>query len=303
MKRYPVPLYRDSTVHGESSRPVDLNKMIYDPEVVRANYLMVAGVDLERPEQEMDVTAFLGAGRTVYASSRHLYTAVTEYEAGKPDAAARTKIYKFALRDGKVVLTEEGEVPGRILNQFSMDEHDGWFRLATTTGEMWREDEHISKNHLYVLDSSLRIKGKVEDMAPGERIYSVRFMGDRAYVVTYRNVDPLFVIDLADPENPHILGKLKIPGYSDYLHPYDENHLIGFGKETVVVEQKDAEGNIIGENALVQGMKISFFDITDVENPKEKFTEIIGDRGTESELLSNHKALLFDRDKTCWRFR
>src|SRR5205807_2322356 len=120
-----------------------------------------------------------------------------------------------------------------ILNQFSMDEYQGHFRIATTIGEPWGGGSNPSVNNLYVLDESLKTVGSLENLAPGERIYSTRFLGKRAYMVTFRNVDPLFAIDLADPAKPAVLGQLKIPGYSDYLHPYDENHLIGFGKKTI----------------------------------------------------------------------
>jgi uncharacterized secreted protein with C-terminal beta-propeller domain len=112
-------------------------------------------------------------------------------------------------------------------------------------------------------------------------------------MVTYKQVDPLFVIDLKDAENPKVLGQLKIPGFSEYLHPYDENHIIGFGKDTV----EDDYGN-----ALMQGMKVAIFDVSDVTKPVQKFVEIIGDRGTYSELLNNHKALLFDKEKELLAF-
>jgi len=130
----------------------------------------------------------------------------------------------------------------------------------------------------------------------------VRFMGDRGYMVTFKKVDPLFVIDLKDPAKPQILGALKIPGYSDYIHPYDENHIIGFGKDTIEVEQKDAQGNPIRTMAFYQGMKIALFDVSDVNHPVEKFKEIIGDRGTDSELLENHKALLFSKERNLMAF-
>lgn len=146
--------------------------------------------------------------------------------------------------------------------------------------------------NVYILDEALKVAGRIEDIAPGERIYSVRFMGDRAYMVTFKQVDPLFAIDLKDPKAPKILGALNIPGYSDYLHPYDGNHIIGFGKDTV---EK-------GSMAYYQGMKPAVFDVSDVAHPKEKFKEIIGGRGTESELLHNHKALLFDREKNLLAF-
>jgi hypothetical protein len=114
-------------------------------------------------------------------------------------------------------------------------------------------------------------------------------MGDRAYMVTFKKIDPFFVIGLEDPRHPTILGKLKIPGFSDYLHPYDATHIIGFGKE--------AEDAKEGSFAWYQGMKIAVFDVTDVGNPKEMYREVIGDRGTSSPLLTNHKALLFDKER------
>jgi len=152
----------------------------------------------------------------------------------------------------------------------------------------------VSRNQLYVLDGNLEIVGSIEDIAPDEIIYSARFMGDRAFMVTFRTVDPLFVIDLKDPRNPKILGELKIPGYSDYLHPVGENFLLGFGKDAVAIPVKDAQGRGLYENAYYLGMKLSLFDVSDLANPKEAAMVIIGDRGTESSLLYNHKALLFN---------
>jgi uncharacterized secreted protein with C-terminal beta-propeller domain len=138
----------------------------------------------------------------------------------------------------------------------------------------------------------MEIVGKIEGIAPTERIYSVRFMGDRAYMVTFEIIDPFFVIDLSDPKNPTILGELKIPGFSNYLHPFDENHVIGFGKDAIEVDGRAVEG----------GMKMSLFDVTDVNNPVEKFVEYIGDRGTHSEILQNHRALLFSKEKDILAF-
>jgi len=169
-----------------------------------------------------------------------------------------------------------------------MDEYEGYFRIATTTGHIARFFEQATSiNNVYVLDMNLKIKGKIENLAPGERIYSARFMGKRGYLVTFKKVDPLFVLSLEDPANPSILGKLKIPGYSDYLHPYDDSHLIGIGKNTVEAEE--------GDFAWYQGIKISMFDVSDVANPKEVANLSIGDRGTDSPVLRDHKALLFDK--------
>jgi uncharacterized secreted protein with C-terminal beta-propeller domain len=200
-----------------------------------------------------------------------------------------TAIHRIAIKDGTVEYKASGSVPGYILNQFSMDEYNGYFRVATTTGQVWGSGASASKNHVYTLDSNLNITGKLEDLAPGETIYSARFMGERAYLVTFRKVDPLFVIDMKDPTNPSLLGKLKIPGYSDYLHPYDETHLIGFGKDAVPSET--------GDFSWYQGVKISLFDVSDVSKPKEIANYTIGDRGTDSYALNDHRAFLFDKKR------
>jgi len=171
-----------------------------------------------------------------------------------------------------------------------MDEYQGYFRVATTTHNISRSwEEATSQNHLYILDMNLDVVAGLEGLAPGEQIYSARFMGDRCYLVTFKKVDPLFVIDLKDPYNPRVLGQLKITGYSDYLHPYGENHVLGIGKEAVAAEE--------GDFAWYQGVKISLFDVSDVANPKEIGKYEIGDRGTDSPVLRDHKALLFDESK------
>jgi len=136
---------------------------------------------------------------------------------------------------------------------------------------------------------NLEIVGKLENLAPGERIYSVRFMQDKAFVVTFKKVDPLFVLDLEDPAEPRVLGKLKVPGFSTYLHPLGESYLIGLDKETVEAEQ--------GDFAWFQGLKLSLFDVRDYSNPRELDKVIIGDRGTESEALYDHKAFLLDEER------
>jgi uncharacterized secreted protein with C-terminal beta-propeller domain len=193
----------------------------------------------------------------------------------------KTIVHKIEINAGKIEYKTAGEVPGRVLNQFSMDENNGYFRIATTTGN-WQLE---TSNHMYVLDSGLKVVGKVEDLAPGERIYSVRFMGSKAYMVTFRQVDPLFVIDLSNPRNPQVLGFLKIPGFSNYLHPYDDTHLIGIGRDAT-------------EQGRTLGLKLSLFDVSDFSNPKELSNYIIGDSwSTNSEAINEHKAFLFDKEK------
>ena len=128
-------------------------------------------------------------------------------------------------------------------------------------------------------------------------MYSSRFIGDRAYLVTYKTVDPLFVIDLSDEKNPKVLGELKIPGYSTYLHPYDENHLIGIGMETKERINRNINGTVTSTSATIVGMKMALFDISNVNNPKQISSTVIGDSRTTSAILTNPKALLFSKEK------
>jgi uncharacterized secreted protein with C-terminal beta-propeller domain len=173
-----------------------------------------------------------------------------------------------------------------------MDEDGGYFRIATTKSQTWSQfsdkAEQESYSNLYVLDENLKTVGSLEKLAAGERIYSVRFMQGRAYLVTFEQTDPLFVIDLKDPNNPKVLGQLKIPGFSNYLHPYDETTLIGIGKET-------GESEFGG--VITKGIKLSLFDVSDVANPKEINKYEMGGRGSDSIALSDHKAFLFSREK------
>ncbi|GFZ79779.1 hypothetical protein GCM10008018_26680 [Paenibacillus marchantiophytorum] len=292
-----APAYRDS-VSGDAFTKIPLDQVYYLPKAIEPNYVLIGSINLNELQQTMNVTSYLGSGQNVYASEENLTIAVTNYE--QQSFQPETIIYQFGLKAGKASFTNTGKVPGRLLNQFSMDEHNGHFRIATTTGEMGRTDEGTSMNHVFILDANLKVTGKIENIAPGERIYAARFMGDRAYMVTFRNTDPLFVMDLKDPAAPKLLGALKIPGYSDYLHPYDENHVIGFGKDTIEVDLKNSQEP--QSIAYYQGMKMALFDITDVNHPKEKFKELIGDRGTDSELLHNHRALLFSKEKNLLSF-
>ncbi|MEM2130882.1 MAG: beta-propeller domain-containing protein, partial [Candidatus Woesearchaeota archaeon] len=173
------------------------------------------------------------------------------------------------------------------LNQFSMDENNKNLRVATTF-DAWASGKSITYNNVYILDENMKLKGKLEKIAPDERIYSTRFMGNRLYMVTFQRIDPFFVIDLSNPENPEILGELKIPGFSDYLHAYDENTIIGLGKET-----KENEWGGIS----TKGIKLALFDVSDVNNPKQIDKYEIGSEGTDSEALYNHKAFLFSKSK------
>lgn len=303
-----LPKYRDTGISSSSSfapiaRCADIH---YVPEPDTYQYLTIVAFPVDKYDQAADKNITFGAGQNVYASLNNLYVARTNYNYSysrpwinrvspvpfmpepSPQNTSKTIIYKFSLKDGKTSYVGEGNVPGTVLNQFSMDEYEGNFRIATTEGEVW-DEMNKSTSNIYILNAELKPMGSITGIAPGEKIYSARFMGKRGYLVTFKKVDPFFVFDLSDPNHPKTLGKLKIPGYSDYLHPYDDNHIIGLGKETI-----EAEG---GNFAWYQGIKMAVFDVTDVNNPKEMFKTVIGDRGTDSPALSNHKAFLFDRQK------
>ncbi|MHB8126118.1 MAG: beta-propeller domain-containing protein [Desulfitobacteriaceae bacterium] len=313
------PKYYDSAVINEYVE-IDYPDIRYFPGTIEPNYLLIAGLDLSIPVKQMQVCAYLGSGKNVAASTANLYVAIPRYEnqsepignnTAKGDAPSQailpssvqtnTLVYKFSLKQGETNYLGQGEVPGIILNQFSLDENAGYLRIATTTGNAW-DTNKLLRNNIYILDQTLKICGKLEDLAPGEKIYSVRFMGNRGYMVTFQTVDPLFVLDLKDPANPKVLGELKIPGYSNYLHPYDENHLLGFGKDAVETADSNGLNGEVRKTAYYLGMKVALFDVTDVNNPVELYQESIGDRGTESEVLHNHKALLFDREKNLLAF-
>jgi len=253
------------------------------PESAEPSYLMVSSLDLQSNATVTENAAILGAGSQVYCTTEALYVASQQY-AGFGDGLVRsmpdqiwgvggtTRIYRFALLpDGKIQAGGQGEVPGGLLNQFSMDEYQGHFRMATTG---W-DDKGEQVNFVSVLDKDLKIIGTISSLAPGERIQSVRFIGPTGYVVTFRQTDPLFVIDLADPAKPKVLGELKLPGFSAYLHPWDATHLIGVGPDG-------------DEQGLNNGVKVSLFDISDPAKPREADKAVVKDCWTD--IQQHHKA-------------
>lgn len=179
------------------------------------------------------------------------------------------------------------KVPGRVVNQFSLDEFDGYLRIATTIPQRWNsliDSQKDESNNIYVLNEDLETVGSLTGLAENENIYSTRFVGERLYMVTFRRVDPFFVIDLSNPEKPESLGELKIPGFSRYLHPYDENHIIGIGQEAT-------------ETGRTTGLKISLFDVEDVSNPQEVAKYVTDEKYASSTALYEHKAFLFSKEK------
>ena len=208
------------------------------------------------------------------------------------DSFEYTILHRISADHGDVEVEATGKVPGHIINQFSMDEFGGILRIATTESQRWstfaekRAPEQVTEsvNNIYTLNQELEIIDSLTGLAEGEQIYSTRFMGERLYMVTFRQVDPFFVIDLSNPDNIKELGKLKIPGFSRYLHPYDENTIIGIGRQAT-------------ETGRTQGLKISLFDVSDVEHPAEIAKWVSEERYASSTAEYEHKAFLFSKEK------
>lgn len=297
-----IPAFADSAFEDEEYIS-SCAGIRYFPNFKHTNYLIVSAINTKDTTQRVDREVVLGGGSEIYSSPENLYVTRPSWDevywqdgvSAGWDYQEGTDIYRFSLGSGAVDFQAKGRVPGRVLNQFSMSEYGGHFRIATQIGQAWGSKP--SSSGVFILNKNLDEVSRVDGIAPGENLKSARFMGEKGYLVTFKTVDPLFVIDL-NPTSPKVLGKLKIPGWSDYLHPYDENHLIGFGKE--VDESIDAD-KVHSDNAIyytaVLGMKLAIFDVSDLENPKEIHKEVIGYRGTQSDILNNHKALLFDKEK------
>ena len=214
--------------------------------------------------------------------------ALNKYDTRIQEDTNKTIIHKISINEDKIDYIAKGSVPGRLLNQFSMDQSGDRFRVVTTTEHYTQYQGIIRANAVYVLDEQLNIVGKLDQIAPDESVYSARFMGDRLYLVTFQQIDPFFVIDLSR-DTPKILGELKIPGFSNYLHPYDNEHIIGIGRDT-----KEIEGGRVQQ----LGIKIALFNVSDVSNPRVIEDVIIGDSSTYSESLQDHKAFFFDKTKS-----
>ena len=213
--------------------------------------------------------------------------ALNEYDVKTQEETRKTIIHKISINEGEIEYVTMGSVPGRLLNQFSMDQSGDRFRVATTTEYYTQYQGTVRANAVYVLDEQLNIVGGLDQIAPDESIFSARFIGDRLYLVTFQQIDPFFVIDLST-DTPKILGELKITGFSNYLHPYDEEHIIGIGRDVKEIE----EGRV-----QQLGIKIALFNVADVKNPKVIDDVIIGDSSTYSEALNNHKAFFFDKTR------
>lgn len=253
---------------------------IYIPDYVNsASYLVVTAVDGKDPGKTTSQKAVLAEGDCFYVSQGNIYIGTTRYD-GKANQYDYTELMKLSYRKGVVSFQAHGNVDGYLNNQFSMDEYQGKLRLVTTLSYSGGQ----STNSLLVLDEQLKKIGEIEDLAPGEKVYSARFMGKIGYFVTFRNMDPLFSVDLSNPASPRILGELKITGFSEYLHSYGTDLLLGIGREMDPVT-----GNY-------KGLKLSMFDVS---NPKdvEETKKLVEKSFEYSPAWDNHKSVLISQSK------
>lgn len=294
-----------ATVNPDKPNAYKINDLYTRMQTVIASY------NLNTPENKIKVQSYLMDVENAYISEKNMYLIDNGYSGSRDvefsdifglkgllgigdaieesDSTYGSNIYKFNFKeDGSVEYQTKTQVEGTTIDQFSLDEKDDNLRIAlyTTKG-----------SRVVVLDNNLKQLVETAYLAKGEKMYSARFVGDRAYLVTYKNVDPLYSIDLSDPANPKALGALKIPGYSTYLQPYDENHIIGFGFQTEEIVRRNSLGRVTSSSSKVTGMKMALFDVTDISNPKMISEEVIGDSKTNSTVLENHKALLLDKER------
>ena len=288
--------------------------LYYVPNFQEPNFIIISCIDLDKLLEPVDLFTCLGAGQNVYVSKNHLYVAVNKknyspyfsinkdnlsvdaYEESKYDE--NTNIYKFSLEEDKIHYEAIGKIPGKIMNGTSMDEYEGNLRVGTTKVDLSEEDKHTaSSNNVYILDDNLDIVGVTEDLAKGNNIKAIRFMENKAYLVTFKDKDPIFAVNVSDPNNIETIGYLKIPGFNYYLQPYDENHLIGIGYDTKEVYKNDESGELVNIGQIETGMKLSLYNIEDINNIWEQFSTKIGDKGTYSEVLNNSRSLFLSKEK------
>ncbi len=259
-----IPLINDSTIS---------EKNICLPQIgTGREYTVAVAVDIDKPGEVTDSKAILSQGGQLYVSNKNIYYYETIWSSYLGYNKERTTIRRIGYKDGELTPGSQGIVEGYINDSFSIDEYDGYLRIVTTQGD---------SNGVYVLDMDLEEVGKIEKLAKDERVYSARLMGEIGYFVTFRETDPLFSVDLSDPENPEVIGSLKIPGFSDYLHPYGDGRLLGIGM------------NVDEETMITDGVKLTMFDISDPTDVKEEDTYIL-ENVYSTDVSYNYKAALVD---------
>jgi len=294
---------------GNEKSAIEASDVCILPNSDSTSYSVITSLDVSEAKR-IDQQSILGSTETTYMSYGNLYLAANVYKEEIIDSrqdgsflvedhqsTQSTRISKFSLEKGTIDFKIDTLIPGALINQFALDEFEGYLRAVTTvqksTYRTLTEEENViydwnsstndpSTNALFVLDEELNIDGSIEGLAEEERVYSVRFDGAVGYFVTFRQVDPLFAVDLSDPANPHIKSELKIPGFSSYMQVFGEDRLLGFGMDA------DKEGR-------TQGLKLSMFDTSDPYNITQKHVTNLDE--SNSEALLEHKAILVDSEK------
>lgn len=266
-------------------------------------YTLISAFSLDNPDKETDSAAVLGDSGFCYVSGSNIY--VTEGICDGSDGVTQTSIRRLSYSDGKIAAEAQTKVEGTLKDSFCIDEYDGYLRLVTTVSPVYATPDSVQPmtgtediqnfsaeedtNSLYVLNGKLETVGEIHDLAPDESVYSARFMGDVGYFVTFRQIDPLFSVDLSDPEKPEVIGELKIPGFSEYLHPYGDGRLLGIGMAV------DDEAITTG------GVKLSMFDISDPAAVQEMDTYVI-ENAYGTDVAYNYKAAFVDTEKNLFGF-
>lgn len=296
-----------------NSKEIALKNIQYLTTVDTNTQTLICKVDLNNANENISVNSYLIDVSNAYVSENAIYLLNYAYNYNYNDNPPisslftykgifgpiyyeedydygyKTDIYKFdILKDGSIKYNNRVTTDGQTINQYSLDEFNGNLRVALY-------DNNGSKVVIY--DKNMNLIGESDYVAKGEKMYSSRFIGNKVYFVTFKNMDPLFVMDLSNPQKPRVLGELKIPGYSTYLHPYDENHLIGIGMDTTEQVYRNSNGKVTSTSSRITGMKMALFDVSDVSHPKEISKTVIGDSRTTSAILTNPKALLFSKEK------
>lgn len=295
-----LPSFYDSTIHAndEGETICDCSDIAYLPGYTEPTYLAVVGIPLNDKEKPIGRLLILGKSEDVYATTENLYVTSTSYiDEGFPEASTEnpeieipsvyqdtpsTMVYKFTFDGVSINFKGNAKIPGQIKGRFGLNEYDDHFRIITTS-------EMPLSNNVYIFDERMKLTGLFEGIAPNEEIKSIRFMGDKCFTVTSSEVAPFSVISLSDPSGPELIGELNALADSEYLHPYDETHIIGFGRKEDI-------------NNIKLGIEISLYDMTDATNPTLLDYEYIGAHKTYSEILDNSKALLFSKTKNIMAF-
>lgn len=260
------------------------------------SYLVMVSIDLANPTKFADTLGIISDSDRYYVSSNNIYVTYNTYDPVEEEGwkADQTTILRFSYDKGKMIMEAQGSINGYVNDTFSMDEYEGNLRIVTTVNEYcWKQitddrtgevfgmgiEDSRQTNALYVLDDGLSVVGKIEGLAEDEQIYSARFFGDTGYFVTFRQIDPLFAVDLSEPSNPTILSELKVSGFSEYLHFYGEDRLFGFGMEANE------------ETGIQEGLKLSMFDISNPADVQEVTREHLEEYNF-SEAIYEHHAIL-----------